>query len=472
VNVRRLRRTLLVLGTALATVGLTPALAQAAAPVNDNVADATVIGSLPFRGDVDPTGSTSEPNEPGSCLLDTSVWFTWTAPATGPILVTNTDRLSAAMAIFTGTPGALTLAPNGCALFDQRARFDVTAGTTYFIRFSSFDFTDPYEVTVSQLALAANDDFAHRTAIGSVPFSTTVDPTAATRQPDEPSSDCDNGGGTVWYAFTPTTTGSVTATGRDTAVTVFSGTSLSDLRVLECRQLFTGGLPFHAVAGQTYLIRLGGLADQGDPFTFTLATSPPLQASFFATPFDPNIFDTVSFFDNSSDPVFADITQQGWDFGDGTTATGSATTHKYAADGDYPVKLTHGTRDGRVAVATQTVSVRTHDVAIVSLNPPKSARAGQTIRITARVRNTRLPDTVTVELDRSTPGGFVPIGQSTQLVSVGSRTRTTPFTFNYTFTADDQAIGKVTFRATATISDARDALPGDNSLNAPPTTVR
>ncbi len=48
---------------------------------------------------------------------------------------------------------------------------------------------------------------------------------------------------------------------------------------------------------------------------------------------------------------------------------------------------------------------------------------------------------------------------------------TTNFAFRYTVTADDALIGKVTFRAFAVISGARDALPADNEAIAPPTRV-
>jgi hypothetical protein len=49
--------------------------------------------------------------------------------------------------------------------------------------------------------------------------------------------------------------------------------------------------------------------------------------------------------------------------------------------------------------------------------------------------------------------------------------RTTAYTFNYTFTNADAAVGKVTFKAVATIVDARDAQPADNTAIAVPTTV-
>jgi hypothetical protein len=45
---------------------------------------------------------------------------------------------------------------------------------------------------------------------------------------------------------------------------------------------------------------------------------------------------------------------------------------------------------------------------------------------------------------------------------------TTRFAFSYTITQADRTIGKVSFRADATIVDHRDALPADNESTSPP----
>ena len=50
--------------------------------------------------------------------------------------------------------------------------------------------------------------------------------------------------------------------------------------------------------------------------------------------------------------------------------------------------------------------------------------------------------------------------------------RTTDFTFNYTFTAEDAMQGKVTFKAITYLQDYRDALPVDNEAIALATNVR
>jgi hypothetical protein len=60
-------------------------------------------------------------------------------------------------------------------------------------------------------------------------------------------------------------------------------------------------------------------------------------------------------------------------------------------------------------------------------------------------------------------GGEQQIGVLTLYVPARS-TKPTVFKFSYTFSPGDAAVGKVTFKAVATIVDHRDALPGDNMV--------
>ena len=135
------------------------------------------------------------------------------------------------------------------------------------------------------------------------------------------------------------------------------------------------------------------------------------------------------------------------------------------------VSLTVTTFDGRSASTSRLVQVRTHDVAITKVAAPKSASAGQTRQISVNIRNHRYPETVVVELYKSTPAGYEYIGTLRQFVPVRQGNRTTRFDFTYTFTSDDARIGKVTFKAIASIENARDALPADNEAISPPTKV-
>ncbi|HWC72853.1 MAG TPA: PKD domain-containing protein, partial [Gemmatimonadales bacterium] len=198
---------------------------------------------------------------------------------------------------------------------------------------------------------------------------------------------------------------------------------------------------------------------------------PPPQANFYNYPSDPSTYDVVQFYDGSYDPGGIGIQTWQWSFGDGATATGSAPTHRYAADGDYQVHLTVTTYDGRSGSIARVIPVRTHDVAITKLTVPNAASSGQTRSISVGVVSNRYPEIVTVSLYKSVPGGYQQIGALQQSVPIRSSNRTTSFNFSYTFTADDAVVGKVTFRAVATIQAGRDALPADNDAIAPPTKV-
>ncbi|MGH3027168.1 MAG: hypothetical protein ACRDMW_01290 [Gaiellaceae bacterium] len=94
-----------------------------------------------------------------------------------------------------------------------------------------------------------NDDCDGATVIGAVPFTDTVDTTAATVAVDEPT-DCDGGFGplpsSVWYRFTP-------------AVGVYTG-SRGSLTQVSC---FSEGAGLIAEAGVTYYIRVADYFGQG-----------------------------------------------------------------------------------------------------------------------------------------------------------------------------------------------------------------
>jgi PKD repeat protein len=231
-------------------------------------------------------------------------------------------------------------------------------------------------------------------------------------------------------------------------------------------------MTFHADAGTTYYFQLAALYGNAGPATFNLSVAPDPQANFWYWPGDPSTYDTIQFSDASYDPGQVGIQAEEWAFGDGSTATGCCPTHRYSADNDYTATLTVATSDGRHASIRRTIHVQTHDVAITKLLAPQSASAGQTRQISVGVASNRYPEDVQVQLMKALPGGgYAVIGTLTQSVPVRSSNRTTSFDFSYTFTSDDASVGKVTFKAVASIVGARDALPGDNELVADPTKV-
>ena len=326
----------------------------------------------------------------------------------------------------------------------------------------------------------ANDDFSGAAAIGALPYSDVTNLASASVESGEPVPPCAIYYGpitnTTWYAFTPGQTQTVTArigfAQISAVVAAYTGSGVSSLTPVGCG-VFGNTATFRANAGVTYYFQVGGLFGQSGQVQFLLDVTPPPAAGFSLYPYDPSVFDDVQFYDISYDPGGLGIQTRQWNFGDGASVTTSSysVTHRYGTDGSYTVQLTVTTPDGRTASASQTLLVQTHDVAITKFTVPTAASAGQTRQITVGLNSKRYPETVQVQLFKSVPGGYQPVGSLTQSVPVRAANRTTDFSFNYSFTSTDAQIGKVTFRALATVVGLRDALPADNEAIAAPTKV-
>jgi PKD repeat protein len=280
--------------------------------------------------------------------------------------------------------------------------------------------------------------------------------------------------GSVWYAFTPSVNGSLSARAFQgsfsTVIAAYTGASLNGLTEVGCRA-FGGLLTIPVEAGTTYYFQAGGLFGGRGSLLVNIQVTPAPVAGFSRNIGDPSIFDTVQFFNTSFDPGEVGIESANWRFGDGVTGEGCCPTHRYAADGDYTVTLDVATFDGRTASTEQTISVKTHDVAITKLAVPQSANAGQTRQITVGLSNKRYDETVQVQLYKSGPNGYEFVGTLQQSVPVRGGGRTTDLKLSYTFTSADAALGKITFKAVAGLLNARDALPADNEAVALPTKV-
>ena len=114
--------------------------------------------------------------------------------------------------------------------------------------------------------------------------------------------------------------------------------------------------------------------------------------------------------------------------------------------------------DGQLSTS-QPVAIRTHDVGITKLTVPTSACAGQTKQISVSVKNLYYPETVQVDLYKVTQNGLELVGSITQDVPIRPPNRAQVFTYNYTFTSGDAAIGKVNFKAVVTIIRRSGCVP-------------
>ena len=198
----------------------------------------------------------------------------------------------------------------------------------------------------------------------------------------------------------------------------------------------------------------------------------PPVADFFVNSSALSTLAPITFYAYSAyDPVGLGLRAWNWNFGDGSTGRGIEAQHQYATEGDYNVRLTVITNDGRRAAITRLLRVRNHDVAITKFARPKSSTAGRRVRLTVGIANYLRPETVTVEIYKSIPGGYGYVGSWSQDVAVQSSPATTDFIFFYTPTDADAAIGKVTFKAIAQVQGANDSWPADNEFVTFPMTV-
>lgn len=458
-----------------------------APPSNDMRDSARFIPFLPFFDSTDVTSATIESGEPSSACHDSiaaptrTVWYSYVSHVPGSVQLTAQlfGPAPGIVSVYVGS--ADSLLSLGCNSNFGPVTFNADSGAGYLFQISdSAGAAGPTVFSLQQDTIippppppppppAGNDNFADAEQAPGIPFTATAVFDAATREPNEPAF-CFFQSRTVWYRFTPTVTQAVSAGLQAPffdGLTVYQGTSLNNLSFVQCTSSFGGPATFTAVAGHTYYFQVG--SDQPGTATFFLQPPPPPQANFSTQPFDPSTFDLVQFFDQSFDPAGIGIQTQQWDFGDGATGTGFNPTHRYAADGDYQVSLRVTTFDGRTASITRTLQVRTHDVAITRFATPASGQTGKTTKISVDIRSNRLPETVQVQLFKSVPGGFQLVAVSQQ--TLPTRNRVTSVAFSYTFTPDDAAIGKVTFRAVVLLVNARDALPADNEAIGSPTKV-
>src|SRR5690349_19966066 len=102
------------------------------------------------------------------------------------------------------------------------------------------------QINLESLPSVGNDDFANATIIPTaLPFDDTVDTRLMTRETGEPTPSCAFYGPnhrSVWYSFTPTSSGAVAANvsaGFTPVMAVYTGTSLNDLSEVGC-QTYSG----------------------------------------------------------------------------------------------------------------------------------------------------------------------------------------------------------------------------------------
>ncbi len=132
-----------------AGLGLAASVALAAAPANDNFANAFLIKGLSGSTNGSNVGASLQTGEPTVIgAVGESVWYVWTAPANGAYTFTTAgSSFDSLLGIYTGSVVTnLTIVGEGYAgtnIGYLPATFNATAGTVYHVQVDGYEFGVP-----------------------------------------------------------------------------------------------------------------------------------------------------------------------------------------------------------------------------------------------------------------------------------------------------------------------------------------
>ena len=262
-------------------------------PSNDNFAGVAISGAdgSAFGSNTDATGQTGEPSIAGSAA-DTSVWYSWTAPESGPTSFNLRDAgFDTTLHVFTGSSlgGLNSVAFNDDfnGVTQSKVTFNATAGTIYRIAVDGFGGAHgPFTLQHTQNAPAI-DNFATPATLTGATGKNVTNTARSTGEPGEPphGSIPDR---TVWYSWTAPETGPAVFNTResdfDTVLAAYTGTTINGLTQLASNDQFNGDdqsrITFGATAGTTYRIAVDGFAGLTGSARLQWTVNPPANDGF------------------------------------------------------------------------------------------------------------------------------------------------------------------------------------------------
>ncbi|MCH8007646.1 MAG: hypothetical protein IIC91_02150 [Chloroflexi bacterium] len=238
-------------------------------PVNDDRANATVVGALPYTdGPTVLKNATFEPDEPRpACAfsLGGTIWYRYTAVEDGVVIADiEADDLGTVIAVWRETASGLegVACAADFSLTGARAVVSLEGGETYLFQVDAFAFG--FETLLPAVTFTleagdppANDGFLEALLVDALPFSDSVDVTAATRQRGEPT--CGYGNeSSVWYSFSPDEDTFVVADsdGSDYAAIIGIWTESKFGLIREECSLPGSAVALEAEAGETYFFQI------------------------------------------------------------------------------------------------------------------------------------------------------------------------------------------------------------------------
>lgn len=268
------------------------ALRTLTTPANDDFAGRATLTGATVSASPDLSGASWENTEPNTDGLGPpSVWYRWTAPASGKFITgpRNLGGLSQVFVYTGATLGGLTRSDSIGANF-----FTAVSGTEYAIQVRPATF--PASIapfTIRPAAPPVNDNFASATVMTGSGWTATGTNMDATAEPGElgPAQQDTSPTSSVWWRWSAPASGlfrvSTAGSAVDTVLTVQTGASLAAQTIVAVDQSAawgsTGALLFNAVSGTVYYFRVDGQLRREGSIQLTLQPAPAPPNDSFAS---------------------------------------------------------------------------------------------------------------------------------------------------------------------------------------------
>jgi hypothetical protein len=232
----------------------------AATSPNDLFAGRIEITNAIYHFDGSIHDATSEPGEPLPPGTSQTLWWKYTAPEAGMLVVSpSAAQFTPVVALYTGSSVNALSAISPVNNF----RYRVLAGHEYFIQLSSGDVPGGAFSLDARFLSSTNDNFAGSTHIEGTNFTWVGSMTTATLEPGEPNPGYSN---TIWMSWAAPVTGRTRITRHAAAwpqpILVYTGPTVDRLQPVRMVELDNGLSDFLAVEGTVYHFQLSGMNNE------------------------------------------------------------------------------------------------------------------------------------------------------------------------------------------------------------------
>ena len=240
---------------------------------NDNFVNRISLTSPTTTGtNVNATKESGEPNHGGN-VGGKSVWWSWTAPASGNFtLSTAGSNFDTLLGLYTGSDvsGLTQIGGNDDSngTLQSQVTFDAVAGTAYQIAVDGYRYygSDAVSGNIALQLAPTNDNFVNLFTLSGSSASAIGSNVFASKETGEPNHGNVPGGKSVWWSWTAPVSGNVTfstaGSNFDTLLGVYTGSDVAGLSLIagndDSNNTLQSQVTFNAVAGTDYKIAVDG----------------------------------------------------------------------------------------------------------------------------------------------------------------------------------------------------------------------